>query len=444
MSKNNLGDQIRGIVEDAMDSMNFSQLNEQIKRTVNGALDEVRKTVGPYQDPKENTHAFDWDIQKDWKQQDWKQQDWKHQDRRNQRHTQRGWQEQSHAYRHEEARQARQEARRERDNTKKTKHMTGSIRGTLFTIFGSIGVAMFGLSAFITGLVGMFTGVFTVLGPISLSLLAVTAGFGVMLYKGTAIRGRMKRYQEYNRILRGRSFCAIEEMADYLEKPQKYIVSDLRKMIRLGFFPEGHIDNKKTHFITTDETFEQYLMSTKSYEQRKKLEEEQKRTQKAAEQDAKKKAQPDAATSVDENSELYRTIKAGREYILEIRHANDKIPGEEISRKLDTLEEVTSKIFICVEQHPEKLPEIRKFMEYYLPTTLKLVNAYREFDCQPIQGENITSAKTEIENTLDTINDAFARLLDSLFEDAAMEVATDISVLNTLLAQEGLMKSDFK
>ncbi len=83
-------------------------------------------------------------------------------------------------------------------------------------------------------------------------------------------------------------------------------------------------------------------------------------------------------------------------------------------------------------------------MEYYLPTTLKLLEAYKEFDRQPVQGENITTAKKEIEKTLDTINLAFENLLDDLFEDAAMDVSTDISVLNTMLAQEGLTENNLK
>ncbi|MFR5071020.1 MAG: 5-bromo-4-chloroindolyl phosphate hydrolysis family protein [Bianqueaceae bacterium] len=82
-------------------------------------------------------------------------------------------------------------------------------------------------------------------------------------------------------------------------------------------------------------------------------------------------------------------------------------------------------------------------MSYYLPTTLKLVKAYLEFDSQPIAGETISSAKEEIQNTLDTINLAFVKLLDSLFEDAAFDISTDITVLQTMLAQEGLTKKDF-
>ena len=83
-------------------------------------------------------------------------------------------------------------------------------------------------------------------------------------------------------------------------------------------------------------------------------------------------------------------------------------------------------------------------MSYYLPTTLKLLQAYQEFDAQPIQGENIKSAKTEISDTLDTITVAFKNLLDSLFEHEAMDISTDISALETMLAQEGLTEDGMK
>jgi 5-bromo-4-chloroindolyl phosphate hydrolysis protein len=97
-----------------------------------------------------------------------------------------------------------------------------------------------------------------------------------------------------------------------------------------------------------------------------------------------------------------------------------------------------------VEVHPKKLADVRRFMAYYLPTTVKLLDAYREFDRQPIQGENIKNAKKEINDALDTINTAFENLFDSLFEDAAWSVSADITVLNTMLKQEGLTGNDFK
>ena len=84
-----------------------------------------------------------------------------------------------------------------------------------------------------------------------------------------------------------------------------------------------------------------------------------------------------------------------------------------------------------------------KMMNYYLPMTVKLLDAYEEMDRMPVQGENIKSSKKEIEDTLDTLNQAFEKLLDSVFQDTAWDVSSDISVLHTLLAQEGLTDDDF-
>ncbi len=139
-----------------------------------------------------------------------------------------------------------------------------------------------------------------------------------------------------------------------------------------------------------------------------------------------------------------KVVEEGNAYIQQIRQANAAIRGEEISAKLDRLSMIMDKIFLHIERHPEEVEELHRFMEYYLPTTLKLVNAYQEFDAQPVQGANITTAKREIEETLDTINQAFERLFDNFYADAAMDISTDIDVLETMLAQEGLTGHSFE
>ena len=83
-------------------------------------------------------------------------------------------------------------------------------------------------------------------------------------------------------------------------------------------------------------------------------------------------------------------------------------------------------------------------MDYYLPTTMKLLEAYEELDAQPVQGENIRNTKQEILDILDTVNTAFASLLDSLFQNDAIDISADISVLKTMLAQEGLTNQEFE
>ena len=135
---------------------------------------------------------------------------------------------------------------------------------------------------------------------------------------------------------------------------------------------------------------------------------------------------------------MQEVLQRGNAFIAEIRRCNDAIPGEEISGKISRMELIVRRIFERAQAHPEIVPDLKKLMDYYLPMTVKLLNAYAEMDAQPVQGDNIRAAKKEIEDTLDTLNLAFEKLLDSVFQDTAMDVSSDISVLNTLLAQEGL------
>ena len=142
-------------------------------------------------------------------------------------------------------------------------------------------------------------------------------------------------------------------------------------------------------------------------------------------------------------AKVQEVLDKGEAYIQKIHASNDAIPGEEISAKIARMEQIVEQIFQRAEEHPEIIPDLKKMMDYYLPMTVKLLDAYEEMDRQPIQGETIRSSKKEIEDTLDTLNEAFAKLLDSVFQDTAWDVSSDISVLHTMLAQEGLTGNDF-
>ena len=113
-----------------------------------------------------------------------------------------------------------------------------------------------------------------------------------------------------------------------------------------------------------------------------------------------------------------------------------------MSQKISRLEEVSGKIFDYVKAHPEKLPQIRKFMSYYLPTTLKLLRSYDELSRQGVSGQNITGTMEKVEGMMATIVLAFEKQLDSLFGDQAMDISTDITVLDNMMAREGLTGGD--
>ena len=122
----------------------------------------------------------------------------------------------------------------------------------------------------------------------------------------------------------------------------------------------------------------------------------------------------------------------------EIRRLNDSIADTKLTQQINELEQTTAKILDHVIQQPEKLPQIWKFMNYYLPTTLKLLNAYDRMGAAGVEGENIGGTMERIETMMETIVSSFHKQLDALFRDEAMDIASDITVRENLLAQEGL------
>lgn len=268
------------------------------------------------------------------------------------------------------------------------------------------------------------------------------AGFGCMAGAGNGILGRVKRFRSYIRSLGSREYCNVKELAEHLGKSPRFVVKDLEKMIQKGWFRQGHFDKHKTCLMVSDDAYKQYTDLLLQTEQMKAetMEKQEDATRKRAKEVQKQAEEPDSNLS----PEVREVIRTGEEYIRKIHACNDAIPEREISAKISRMELLVDRIFDRVEQNPELVTDINRMMEYYLPTTVKLLEAYEDLDVEPVQGENIISSKKEIEKTLDTLNIAFEKLLDSLFQDTAWDVSSDISVLEMMLAQEGLTKDDFK
>ena len=138
------------------------------------------------------------------------------------------------------------------------------------------------------------------------------------------------------------------------------------------------------------------------------------------------------------NPELDKMIEDGKKTIAEMKRLDDNIADPTISAQIVRLQQLAGKIFAQVEQNPEKLPQIRKFMNYYLPTTLKILNAYAQMEAQGIEGENIRSAKKRIEGMMDKVVEGFEKQLDKLFQNDAMDITTDVEVLERMLEKDGL------
>lgn len=138
------------------------------------------------------------------------------------------------------------------------------------------------------------------------------------------------------------------------------------------------------------------------------------------------------------NPEVDKIIDDGHEYLKQLHAANDRIPDEVMSDRIHRMEVASSDIFNYISETPAKAAQIRRFMSYYLPTTMKLLTSYEKLSRQRVKGENIQKTMFEIEGMMETIAAAFEKQLDGLFSDDAMDISADISVMESVLKQEGL------
>ena len=282
------------------------------------------------------------------------------------------------------------------------------------------GTVLSGGSFLIAGAAVMLGAMFPslIIVPMGVGLLGFCGGISLIL-RGTGDMNMVKRFDAYKKALGDKTQCGLDRLAASVGRDVKFVRKEIPKMIQLGWFRQGHLDQEKTMLITSHETYQNFEASRLEFEQRRR----------EAEQEARKNPR---------DARLQEVLDKGNAFVSQIRKCNDDIPGVEISAKMDRMEETVRRIFRRAETNPEIIPDLKKLMDYYLPMTVKLLTAYADMDAQPIQGETIQASKREIEETLDTLNLAFEKLLDDLFRDTALDVSSDITVLQTLLAQEGL------
>ena len=418
------GEEIKRTVQEAVESRNFDQLSRTISRTINDAVNSVTWNAKKYSNTSSEQRWGNYEYRESGTQNKQKQ------DYQNQGNT---GAKTGYSYTYGQSR-----------NSvilydKKGMSTSGS------AAMAALGYTFFGIGAASAVMALIFLMVFEqyfagFLIWLILSLL-VAVPFGIMGISGTRSYKSKGRFKTYLRKLDGRECCNITELADGVGKSTQEVVKDLESMIRKRWFRQGHLDRQKTCLIVTDRMYREYLQletQKQNYQEQLKQDDIQRQmNQRVAEQE-----QNERMKKLD--PEVRKVIEQGETFVYKIRQCNDAIPGEEISAKISRMELIVARIFDRVEQNPACVGDIRKLLEYYLPTTVKLLEAYEEMDAQPVYGENIQTAKKEIEATLDTLNAAFEKLLDNLFQDTAWDVSSDISVLNTMLYQEGLHEDGLK
>ena len=229
------------------------------------------------------------------------------------------------------------------------------------------------------------------------------AGGVAMLVAGQRMKRRSARVARYLAVMGKRGYIAVDELCAVTGKSRKKIESDLDYMVEKGLLGAGaYLDSGRGIFFRSADAFADYANAT---------------------------AKKENVTPKEDNEGYAGALRA-------IRSANDRIADPVLSEKIDHLETVAGKIFREVEEHPEKQQQAATFLNYYLPTTLKLLDSYAKFEEAGIEGENLSRAQERIEETMDALIKGFDKQLDDLYRNEAMDIDSDIRVMENMLRRD--------
>lgn len=299
----------------------------------------------------------------------------------------------------------------------------GTYSGPVFKALGVVGTTLFGAATFVLTIIGLATGTFGVWLANFITTTCLGGSIASLAY-GTKMQNLVNRFKTYVKQIGDRQYCELERLATTVGKKKSFVEKEIRSMISKGYFLQGHLDDTGKTLITSDSMYQNYLNAENSRKIREQKEIEGIKIREIT------NGYPEKVRQI---------LEEGEHYIQHVHEANDAIPGEVMSDKLYKLEDIMRRIFEQLKKDPSSADDLQKLMKYYLPTTTKLIDAYKDMDGKPSYGENnIANTKKEIEDTMDVIIDAFGKIFDDMFQDAAWDISTEISTMKTMLAKEGL------
>ena len=232
---------------------------------------------------------------------------------------------------------------------------------------------------------------------------------GLLLAGGVMTR-RARRFGKYLACAHGQEAVSLKKLAEAADVSSRKVENDLEIMIEKGLWGENaYLD------LGSDMLF---------------------RSPAAADAFFGKKKQEQEVQEPPQAEQGYSGV------LRDIRRANDRIADPVLSQKIDRLEEVAGKIFRIIEKEPAKKAKASTFLNYYLPTTQKLLDSYAEFEEAGVSGENLNQAKAKIQSTMDSIVAGFERQLDELYRADAMDIDSDIRVMETMLRRDSATVAD--
>jgi len=272
-------------------------------------------------------------------------------------------------------------------------------KGKRLTIAGTILTVLFGLTTLNSAVscLWMLPDVAWYLSELMPTLCFTGIGLGC-LWAGSRKRGQGRRFRNYLAMIGRQQAVSVSALASAAGCPADQVRDDLEDMLSDGLFPQGFLDYGSDRLILSFEGLR-----------------------------PEPKPQPEPTQEERENAIL-----------TEIRQVNDAIRNEKMSAQIDRIGVITAKILDYQKSNPNKAPQLHSFLSYYLPTTLKILRAYAQLEAQEVAGENINAAMKRIEGMMDKVVEGFEKQLDLLFQGDAMDITTDVEVLERMLAKDGL------
>lgn len=301
---------------------------------------------------------------------------------------------------------------KQKNNFPVKKMRAGTISGYFALFFGGWGIAVFGLTS-------IYTLVESIYDATGIVCAVILAAFIWLFVSGRRALSRGKRFKKYFAAMKGKGYFTAGEFAEENAFDEEKLIKDMRVFIKKGVFPEGYLDEKTGVFCASDELKREYIRSLTAAEERRNMIENE--------------SEPERNSR--EISEL------GADYIREMSLCREQTEDAEMKSKIDENIRISGGIFERLAEKPELAEKGRKFIQYYIPLTKSIALAYEKFEEQP-ENENAAKSMMEIKKTMDTVNKAFVNLFTELYDDEVIDVNSNISVLNTMLAHEGLISDD--
>lgn len=310
--------------------------------------------------------------------------------------------------------------------------------GVIMAASGGAGTVFIGIPALIAALDPLAVGV-TGLG-VTAALGILTAGFATLLGFGIRNLRRASKLKALQRAVGQREAVGFDDLAARMQVSPKAALAASRTLIKGGYLPEGRIDDENTTLMVTENAYHQYRQFQQS--QRQTLaEREAAEAARAAEAAARAAHEQDISERLTPEQRAF--VARGRDYVRQMDELNAAIDDAAVSERITAIQDVVGRILARAEEEPAVIAGLDRLTAYYLPTTVKLLDAYDRLEEEPIQGENISSSRSEIEHTLEVLHSAFEKLFDDTYQDLSLDVSADISVLHAMLAQEGLTEGPF-